>query len=49
MCDKEVIEENDLFSMTEQEILDFLFSLTENEQIIISKNKIKKVAIKNEK
>ena len=48
MCDREVIEEMDLFSMTEQEILDYLFSLTENEQIIISKNKIKKVIIDNE-
>ena len=49
MCNRKVIEERDLFNMTEQEILDFLFSLMENEQIIISKNKIKKVAIDNEK
>lgn len=48
MNDAKIVEEKEILNMTEKEILDFVFSLNENEEIIINDKYIKKVITKDE-
>lgn len=46
--DSNILEEKSFNQLTEQELIEWLYDLKQNEQIIIDKDKVQKVVIKHE-